>query len=613
MIANKESEVANSTDAEPLVYPKNLGLSLLFVISGYNIFYYGTSFGIGRGLFYVSLILATLISLHKKRGVVAYIIAAVGITAGLLIGFRANGFVQGFNFAIANLAFVVLLLIHATNDIRWTIWSIFSLVSQLIGKSFVQPLTILLGSRKISEVVSQFKKVFSLLKTTVITFIVVYLFAAILSRADPIFSQLVDTFLRQSFGRITFSLLLASTITIWLTIKLKDQKEGEPTIGFLSIQDIAASVSGIIVIFAVFLAIQIRYLFATHEVFQTFGLTYSQYVRKGFFELLVATTIGAIISYIVLLKKRVYNGNPVYLLFLNVGLMIELIFLLASALRRDLMYIEVYGLTRTRIIGEIFLFWLLGSLFLLLILNIWKKMHEKWAVSGIGVLTLGALLYINLINMDEQIVRAAPIRHEQRDIFYITNLSEDVFAGWEEAVTFAKYRWFNVITQKPELTDTEKAHLANIKLAMVTLRFQRERLEKKYGEYNIVKEKYIEKISDEYQKKRTKQQIEKDRAWQAYNLTEHKAWQEMQGKKDLFYSDVDNLIGQIEVYQKINKIDLFALEQWILYDFEYPFVGIVDYHPIYIPLNPPSEGSPPNFSDQQEVPIVTPVNENLYR
>lgn len=274
-------------------------------------------------------------------------------------------------------------------------------------------------------------------------------------------------------------------------------------------------------------------------------------------------------------------------------------------------------------------------------------MHEKWVVAGIGVLTLGALLYINLINMDEKIVASAPKRHDQRDVFYITNLSEDAYGGWKEAIEFSKYRWYNEITQLTEFKDNDKEQLANIKLALISLRHQRERLEKKYGDKETVNEQYINKIADEYEKKREVRQIEKDRAWQAFNVTEKKAWDKLNTDRDLFYKDVDNILGQIEVYQKAKRIDLYSIERWILYDFEYPFVNIINYRPEYINIEPECKiytnikdcdahsascawyfcsnacwqrgtsnvtaCSTLGPSNEQAAPSVSPVNDNLYR
>jgi len=333
-------------------------------------------------------------------------------------------------------------------------------------------------------------------------------------------------------------------------------------------------------LFAVFLTVQFQYLFASHEVFKTFGLTYSQYVRKGFFELLVATEIGWVISYVIILKKRIIGKHSSIFMYLNVGLIVELILLLASALRRDLMYIEVYGLTRTRIIDELFLIWLLGGLMLLSVLNIWEKFQEKYVIAGMGAISIGILMYLNLFNMDMQIVAAAPIRHDQKDLFYITNLSEDAFDGWKEAIVYARER-IEYFLPKSELTDDEQAQLANLKLALITLRLKRDKLERQYGPYEAVIDNYKKNNTWANDKdiRRYEKTLRKDRAWQAYNSTEYAAWKKIEQDNKLFTTEVDLLIRRIEDYQRINNIDLFAKEWWILRELEYPFVDTTDYFP----------------------------------
>ena len=84
---------------------------------------------------------------------------------------------------------------------------------------------------------------------------------------------------------------IISTIVGWVVLWLTTQgfKNGEKEVevlGWLSGNELASAVVILEVLFGGFLVVQAKYLFASHEVFATLGLTYSDYVRQGFFQLI---------------------------------------------------------------------------------------------------------------------------------------------------------------------------------------------------------------------------------------------------------------------------------------------------------------------------------------
>src|SRR5690606_15229786 len=95
------------------------------------------------------------------------------------------------------------------------------------------------------------------------------------------------------------------------------------------------------VLFAAFVAVQVRYLFGGHVVVQdTLGLTYAEYARRGFFELVAA----AVLLLPLLLvagwpRRRGGRADGVYRLL--AGLLVTLLFVvMASALQRMSVYEE---------------------------------------------------------------------------------------------------------------------------------------------------------------------------------------------------------------------------------------------------------------------------------
>ncbi len=573
-------------------------LGLLVIILGFNIAY-AAVFGIGTGIFLAFTAIGILfIYPRQKISTLTLCTALVAIVSGLLVGYRANGFVQGFSVAVSLASIGLLLLLISAPRVPTTIWNLIS-SNVLYGlNSIFSPFRLLAGmntdSQKHLEHEAWWRSPFQLLKTSIITLVIFAIFTSLLMSADPIFKVLIDSILKDALGRISWSLVLAAVFTCLLSIKLTESDDKTPQLRFLSVHDVVVPVLVLVGLFGFFLLVQGKYLFASHEVFKQFNLTYSQYVRKGFIELLVATGLAGIICYILILKQRVTERKNIQ--WLTIVLLIELGLLLASAWRRDLMYIEVYGLTRMRIIGEVFLFWLTGNVMLLLGLSTIMQFEEKVVLVGISVLTIGALGYFTLVNMDLRIASTSPKQqYGMRDLFYLANLSPDAASTWEGIVRESEERISALINKDYALTDDEKAQLANIKLALISLVAQRERLEKKFGPWDQVKKDYlgVQKPKPyeraltvyplpEYQHQALERRLRENRKWQAYNWSDRQAYKLLTSKRDIIFNRVDELLTTIVRFQASRYLDLYKEEHWILYDFEYPFVNLkINYTPSY--------------------------------
>jgi hypothetical protein len=552
---------------EPYFSPR-LSWALLLSILGFNIFSYSVGFGIGVGLFWATLVLSFFMVLKKtKRKPLSIILVTIGIVVGLLVGLRANGFVQMVNLLTSFSCFIALLLIASCGQVKWKAW-------WLVKRLMRYPIYFINQSLKVdkavrSEKVGKRNKFITYIKTIVLTFILLLLFTIILASADPIFAKLTENVWKQIVGRTILSLILTAGLLILFTWRFSEADEKNPKFSFFSFQDVFIPIASLVILFAVFLFVQTKYLFASHEEFRTFDITYSEYVRKGFFELIVASFIGGVISYFVILKKNVLKteSKKVRLKFVNVILVIELFALLASALKRDFMYIEVYGLTRTRIIGELFLFWVAASLVMLMLLNTWKKVKEKEFLAGVCVASLVVVAFLNVFNMDACIAKSIPSRHRQKlDLFYISLLSEDAYDGWEQIIPKAE-EIFNSYRVKTSLSKEERSQLANLDLALQALSEKRDRLVVKYENQEEVKEEFYKNYEN------IPGNVAVQRKWQSKNLTEYQVFLKIKANEDLFERRLDRLIENIENYQVANHIDLFKEEYWIFYKFDYPFVN----------------------------------------
>lgn len=121
-------------------------------------------------------------------------------------------------------------------------------------------------------------------------------------------------------------------------------------------------------LFAAFVAVQITALFGGNAwVLRTAGLTYAEYARKGFFQLVVVSVF--VLGIVAVAAGVVRTGRRErWLLAGQLGVLCALtMVVLASALHRLALYTDAYGLSRLRLSVQATLWWL-GAVFALVLL-----------------------------------------------------------------------------------------------------------------------------------------------------------------------------------------------------------------------------------------------------
>jgi hypothetical protein len=116
----------------------------------------------------------------------------------------------------------------------------------------------------------------------------------------------------------------------------------------------------LVALFAAFVALQISTFFAGHEyVLRTASLTYAEYAREGFAQLLVAAALT-----LAVIAAAARWAHPSRLLL--GALCVLTLVVLASAFERLDLYMSAYGFTRLRLTAEATILWL-GGLFSLIV------------------------------------------------------------------------------------------------------------------------------------------------------------------------------------------------------------------------------------------------------
>jgi len=118
-------------------------------------------------------------------------------------------------------------------------------------------------------------------------------------------------------------------------------------------------------------AVQVTVLFGRNgHVLRTTGLTYAEYARQGFWQLIAAATLTLVVVKGATLFARPRTGREQRLLEGLLGLLCALtIVIVASAVHRLLLYEDAFGLTRLRLAALAFSLWLGGTFALLLLLG----------------------------------------------------------------------------------------------------------------------------------------------------------------------------------------------------------------------------------------------------
>ena len=285
------------------------------------------------------------------------------------------------------------------------------------------------------------------------------IFAILFASADPIFGRTMTDVLGWSPdlgglpGRVLFVLACA-----WFAAGLLSVSAvGIPEVSRSSLG--AAARTGIVVparrlgaaealvvlvvidaVVGLFVGLQIAYLFGGQNTIVAAGMTYSDYARRGFFELVAAACLAGAV--VVVLEATVARRSRPYLAALLGLLALTAVVLVSAALRLRL-YQDAYGWTELRLYVLTTIVSLAAALVLMTVLALAGRMH--WLGHGLAVIGVVALVALNLIapagfvaarNVERVIDPAlvAPGGHAGLDAGYLGVLPDDAVPTLVEAL-----------------------------------------------------------------------------------------------------------------------------------------------------------------------------------
>jgi hypothetical protein len=184
-------------------------------------------------------------------------------------------------------------------------------------------------------------------------------------------------------------------------------------------------------LFAGFVGLQAAYLFGGQDTLAASDLTYAEYARRGFFELMaVAFVVAGLIlagEWLVVRRTRAYLAAAI-------GLVVLTAVVLASAFLRLRLYQEAYGWTELRFYVLAAILWLGIGCTLAVVTLVTNR--SRWLLHGMLGLSILFGAAFNLIGplrliADQNIQRAvhpelvAPGGRSGLDVYYLASLGDD--------------------------------------------------------------------------------------------------------------------------------------------------------------------------------------------
>jgi hypothetical protein len=248
-----------------------------------------------------------------------------------------------------------------------------------------------------------------------LTIPILLVFGALLTSADPVFERTVRWLIDWDFEQLASHLTLTAVLS-WLAAGLlltivafgplwpfADRSWHRPKLGFL---EVAIPLTALALLFGLFVGVQFRYLFGGEDlVLATVGLTYADYARRGFFELVTATAlvVPLLVAGDGLLDPINRTGRRQFR-WLAALLLALVALIMASAVERLRLYIGAYGLTDTRVYAAAVMLWV-GTVLAWFGGTVLRGHRERFVLGSL-VAGFVVLALLNGVNPEAMVARA---------------------------------------------------------------------------------------------------------------------------------------------------------------------------------------------------------------
>ena len=417
-----------------------------------DVLFYGERLGISVPLFAVALVAGLLGLAHvadvRPAWANLWLLAPVAFFAAM-VALRADPFLTLLNLALTLVALGLLASFFAAGrPHRQRLSALVRAPLLAFGYALVRPARLLTDVRARGEGDEERRRprrLVPVLRGLLIALPLLVAFGFLLASADLVFERFMRDLLNfelppallrlfwQALVVIGVAWVVAGAFAYALEAREASMLRAGPrplfSLGYVEAVTVLASVNGMLLLFG---WIQFTYLFGGEAALASEGITYAEYARRGFLELVVVAVVSLLLILALYRVTRFETPGQERRFGVLTTLMIVLVLvLLASAFQRLRLYEAAYGYSRLRLYAHVFIVWL-GALLVWLPLVRWmRRLRPAWPLSfGFGVLA-AALLFaasLDVLKPDAFIARKNIERFERTgklDVRYLTWLSDD--------------------------------------------------------------------------------------------------------------------------------------------------------------------------------------------
>jgi hypothetical protein len=264
-------------------------------------------------------------------------------------------------------------------------------------------------------------------------------FGALFRGADPVFADLIDTWLDEFSTVDVIRIVLGAVVVGWLGIALAHRvrvptrpHQVQPARRGLAGAEWVIPVALLDGLFAAFVTVQLTVLFGGNAyVLGAGGPDYAVYAKGGFVQLGMVTVLTLAVVGVLALFVRRQSTMDLGLIRALGGVLCGLtLVIVASALKRLSLYADAYGFTWPRLLGFAGEVWL-GLIFLLVLLA-GIRLRAGWLPRATAAAAVGVLLALVAVNPEALMARTALQRYDGPypvDLWFVRSLSVDALAG----------------------------------------------------------------------------------------------------------------------------------------------------------------------------------------
>jgi hypothetical protein len=262
-------------------------------------------------------------------------------------------------------------------------------------------------------------------------------FGGLFASADPAFARLIDSLIPQwnlaevRARAVVFSIVLSFVLFGGYLVRFA------PKLDALAPQPMrplpkwewAVPLAVLDVLFIGFVMVQATVLFGGHaHVLETEGLTYAEYARQGFWQLLWVSALTLLVLSSVIRVAGRQAASDRRLMRILVGILCATsVVVVISAIHRMWLYQQAYGFSVQRVVVITIELWL-GAVFVLVAVA-GVRMAGRWLPRAILMAGAVALLGLAAVNPERLIAERNIDRYEQTavlDTAYLLRLSPDI-------------------------------------------------------------------------------------------------------------------------------------------------------------------------------------------